>query len=72
MGFNVYNYILVYYFNINITKMFRYFGRKRLQNKDEKYVGESEVLVHAGYSYWTLGYVITYEGAKKLLGKLCL
>lgn len=52
--------------------MFRYFGRKRLQNKDEKYVGESEVLVHAGYSYWTLGYVITYEGAKKLLGKLCL
>lgn len=23
--------------------------------------------MHAGYSYWTLGYIITLEGAKKLL-----
>lgn len=50
--------------------LFRYFGRKRLQNQDEKYIGDSEVLVEAGYSYWTLGYVISFEGAKKLLGEI--
>lgn len=27
-------------------------------------------MVYAGYSYWTLGYVLTLNGAKKLLGKL--
>ncbi|XP_052872719.1 glycosyltransferase 25 family member isoform X1 [Anopheles cruzii] len=44
-----------------------YFGRKRLQEEDEKWIDGSEYLVKAGYSYWTLGYVITLEGAKKLL-----
>uniref|UniRef100_A0A2M4ARY6 Putative glycosyltransferase 25 family member n=1 Tax=Anopheles triannulatus TaxID=58253 RepID=A0A2M4ARY6_9DIPT len=44
-----------------------YFGRKRLQEEDEKWIPGSEYLVRAGYSYWTLGYVITLEGAKKLL-----
>lgn len=50
-------------------KIFRYFGRKRLENQNEKWVKDSELLVTAGYSYWTLGYVITLEGARKLLGK---
>ena len=36
-----------------------YFGRKRLQEEDEKWIDGSEYLVKAGYSYWTLGYVIT-------------
>lgn len=45
----------------------RYFGRKRLE-QDEYWVRGSEHLVHPGYSYWTLGYVLTLDGAKKLLG----
>lgn len=48
---------------------YSYFGRKRLENQQEKWVKESDHLVFAGYSYWTLGYVITLQGAKKLLGK---
>lgn len=27
----------------------------------------SNLLVHAGYSYWTLGYVLSQKGAQKLL-----
>ncbi|CAH0547323.1 unnamed protein product [Brassicogethes aeneus] len=44
-----------------------YFGRKRLQEKDEPWVEGSSSLVKAGYSYWTLGYVLSQKGAQKLL-----
>lgn len=44
-----------------------YFGRKRLQESNEELLPGSDVLVKVGYSYWTLGYLITLEGAKKLL-----
>ncbi|XP_055379043.1 glycosyltransferase 25 family member [Condylostylus longicornis] len=44
-----------------------YFGRKRLESEDEPWVDGTKNLVHVGYSYWTLGYVINLEGAKKLL-----
>lgn len=44
-----------------------YFGRKRLQDQDEPWVEGSNYLVHVGYSYWTLGYVLSLNGAKKLL-----
>lgn len=44
-----------------------YFGRKRLRDEDEPWVAGTDMLVHAGYSYWTLGYVITLRGAEKLL-----
>ncbi|XP_031622692.1 glycosyltransferase 25 family member [Contarinia nasturtii] len=44
-----------------------YFGRKRLLKKNEMWVDGSDYLVHASYSYWTLGYVLSLEGAKKLL-----
>jgi collagen beta-1,O-galactosyltransferase len=44
-----------------------YFGRKRLQENDEPWVDGSNLLVEAGYSYWTLGYVLSLNGAKKLL-----
>ncbi|CAG9830491.1 unnamed protein product [Diabrotica balteata] len=44
-----------------------YFGRKRLQENDEPWVEGSNFLVHAGYSYWTLGYALSFRGAKKLL-----
>ncbi|XP_017107204.2 glycosyltransferase 25 family member [Drosophila bipectinata] len=44
-----------------------YFGRKRLKEESEPWVADTDSLVHAGYSYWTLGYVLSYEGALKLL-----
>uniref|UniRef100_A0A0K8VBZ6 Glycosyltransferase 25 family member n=1 Tax=Bactrocera latifrons TaxID=174628 RepID=A0A0K8VBZ6_BACLA len=44
-----------------------YFGRKRLKEEKEPWVQNAENLVHAGYSYWTLGYVISLQGARKLL-----
>lgn len=44
-----------------------YFGRKRLQDSDEPWVEGSEMLVRAGYSYWTLGYALSFRGARKLL-----
>uniref|UniRef100_A0A3P8S2I3 Si:ch211-13f8.2 n=1 Tax=Amphiprion percula TaxID=161767 RepID=A0A3P8S2I3_AMPPE len=45
-----------------------YVGRKRLQVKQPEYwVKGVPNLVHPGYSYWTLGYVLSLNGAKKLL-----
>ncbi|XP_065359671.1 glycosyltransferase 25 family member [Calliphora vicina] len=44
-----------------------YFGRKRLKEESEPWVANTENLVHVGYSYWTLGYVISLKGAQKLL-----
>lgn len=53
---------------LNIKKYFcRYLGRKRMQEQEEPYVHGSSYLVHAGYSYWTLGYILSGRGAKKLL-----
>ncbi len=43
-----------------------YFGRKRLQENEEA-IGSSLNFVKVSYTYWTLGYAITLEGAKKLL-----
>jgi collagen beta-1,O-galactosyltransferase len=45
-----------------------YFGRKRLQESNEELIKGSEDLVKVGYSYWTLGYLISLRGAKKLTG----
>lgn len=44
-----------------------FLGRKRLQGQEEPFVEGSEILVRAGYSYWTLGYVLTLNGARKLV-----
>lgn len=44
-----------------------YLGRKKLKSSDEPWVEEAENLVYVDYSYWTLCYAITLEGAKKLL-----
>uniref|UniRef100_A0A8C9XT73 Si:ch211-13f8.2 n=1 Tax=Sander lucioperca TaxID=283035 RepID=A0A8C9XT73_SANLU len=45
-----------------------YVGRKRLQVKEpEQWVKGVSNLVHPGYSYWTLGYVLSLNGAQKLL-----
>lgn len=45
----------------------RYFGRKRLLENDEPWLPGSKYLVEVGYSYWTLGYVLSLNGARKLL-----
>uniref|UniRef100_A0A8C4F8U1 procollagen galactosyltransferase n=1 Tax=Dicentrarchus labrax TaxID=13489 RepID=A0A8C4F8U1_DICLA len=45
-----------------------YIGRKRMQvDHPEKAVPNIHNLVKADYSYWTLGYMISLQGAEKLL-----
>ncbi|XP_072544755.1 procollagen galactosyltransferase 2 [Salminus brasiliensis] len=45
-----------------------YVGRKRLQVKrPERWVKGVKNLVHPDYSYWTLGYALSLQGARKLL-----
>lgn len=44
-----------------------YLGRKRLSEDGEPFVQGTSNLVHVNYSYWTLCYLITLEGAKKLI-----
>uniref|UniRef100_A0A672H7F2 Procollagen galactosyltransferase 2-like n=1 Tax=Salarias fasciatus TaxID=181472 RepID=A0A672H7F2_SALFA len=45
-----------------------YVGRKRLQAKQpEVRVEGVRNLVRPGYSYWTLGYILSLEGARKLM-----
>ncbi|NWI62784.1 GT251 galactosyltransferase, partial [Todus mexicanus] len=45
-----------------------YIGRKRMQvERPEKPVPRVRNLVVADYSYWTLGYVLSLRGARKLL-----
>lgn len=38
-----------------------------MQENDEPWVEGSKFLVKAGYSYWTLGYALSLNGARKLL-----
>lgn len=68
-----------YFFHRRMTKIWQdieelglewdliYLGRKRLEDQDEPYVRGSWNLVHVGYSYWTLSYMLSASGAKKLL-----
>ncbi|KAG7211162.1 hypothetical protein KM043_010486 [Ampulex compressa] len=44
-----------------------YLGRKRLTENAEPWIPGSKYLVRAEYSYWTLGYILSLEGAKKLV-----
>ncbi|XP_052823543.1 procollagen galactosyltransferase 1 [Octopus bimaculoides] len=44
-----------------------YLGRKRLFRKPEPDVPGTTMLVWPNYSYWTLSYILTLEGAQKLL-----
>ncbi|CAH1780733.1 unnamed protein product [Owenia fusiformis] len=44
-----------------------YIGRKALKYKEESFLEESDQLVWPHYTYWTLAYIITQSGAKKLL-----
>uniref|UniRef100_A0A7N6BHD2 Glycosyl transferase family 25 domain-containing protein n=1 Tax=Anabas testudineus TaxID=64144 RepID=A0A7N6BHD2_ANATE len=44
-----------------------YFGRKQVNPGNEEAVENVHNLVVAGYSYWTLSYAISQQGAQKLL-----
>ncbi|NXV83924.1 GT251 galactosyltransferase, partial [Atlantisia rogersi] len=45
-----------------------YIGRKRMQvERPERAVPGVRSLVEADYSYWTLGYVLSLRGARRLL-----
>ncbi|XP_059494278.1 procollagen galactosyltransferase 1 isoform X2 [Stegostoma tigrinum] len=44
-----------------------YLGRKRVNPKQEEASANVQNLVVAGYSYWTLAYAISWQGAKKLI-----
>ncbi|XP_039286759.1 glycosyltransferase 25 family member isoform X2 [Nilaparvata lugens] len=44
-----------------------YLGRKRLQEAEESTFPGSQYLVYPNYSYWTLGYMLSKSGAKKLM-----
>eukprot|EP00057_Strongylocentrotus_purpuratus_P024637 XP_011679111.1 PREDICTED: procollagen galactosyltransferase 1 [Strongylocentrotus purpuratus] len=46
-----------------------YVGRKILHMKGEKFLSDSTQIVTPSYSYWTLSYMLTLEGAKKLLAQ---
>lgn len=45
----------------------RYFGRKQVNPGNEEPVEHVRNLVVADYSYWTLSYAISQQGAQKLL-----
>jgi len=44
-----------------------YVGRKALHWRTEKLVPGTSILVRPDYSYWTLGYLISHRGARKLI-----
>nr|KAG5699847.1 hypothetical protein BaRGS_034621 [Batillaria attramentaria] len=46
-----------------------YLGRKRLRKNDERLVEGSERLAWPHYSYWTLSYMLSNAGARKLLAQ---
>jgi collagen beta-1,O-galactosyltransferase len=38
-----------------------------MQKNPENWVKGSQYLVYASYSYWTIGYMLSISGAKKLI-----
>ena len=44
-----------------------FLGRKILPDIEERLVENSDLLLHVNYTYWTLGYVLSNEGAKILV-----
>ncbi|XP_071636841.1 glycosyltransferase 25 family member isoform X1 [Temnothorax longispinosus] len=65
------DYVLAELSDLGIEWDLVYMGRKRLV-KSESLVEGSKFLVRAGYSYWTLGYILSESGAKKLIGAMPL
>jgi len=44
-----------------------FLGRKILHNSDEPWLASSTQLVKVDYTYWTLSYILTKQGAQRLL-----
>ncbi|XP_076241704.1 glycosyltransferase 25 family member isoform X2 [Calliopsis andreniformis] len=65
------NYILSELDYLQLKWDLVYLGRKRLM-ESESWVEGSKYLVHAAYSYWTLGYILSAEGARKLIDAMPL
>ncbi len=55
------------FFLIMALRCYRYFGRKQVNPGKEEAVENIRNLVVADYSYWTLSYAISQQGAQKLL-----
>lgn len=49
------------------SSRFRYLGRKQVNPSGEEAVENVRNLVVADYSYWTLSYAVSLQGAQKLL-----
>ena len=49
--------------------MYSYIGRKRLYIDQESRLEGLSTLIYPKYSYWTLCYMISHSGAKKLLAQ---
>ncbi|XP_033223399.1 glycosyltransferase 25 family member-like [Belonocnema kinseyi] len=52
---------------LNLEWDLLFIGRQVRQDQDESLVEGSQRLVHVGYCYWALGYILSAQGAKKLL-----
>ncbi|GAB1863997.1 Glycosyltransferase 25 family member [Camponotus japonicus] len=65
------NYVLEELSALRIEWDLIYVGRKKLV-KSESPVEGSKFLLHAAYSYWTLGYILSESGARKLIGAMPL
>ena len=50
--------------NIQNNMDLMYMGRKKFKDKEKKY---TKNIVKPGYSWWTIGYFISYSGANKLV-----
>lgn len=61
------NYILTELKDLHLEWDLVYLGRKKLAENAEPWIDESKYLVHAAYSYWTLGYILSASGARKLI-----
>ncbi|XP_076622754.1 glycosyltransferase 25 family member [Colletes latitarsis] len=60
------NYILTELDNLQLDWDLVYLGRKKLEKTESSIIG-SKNLVRAAYSYWTLGYILSAKGARKLV-----
>lgn len=62
-----YTLCLFFVLIIHYLSCCRYIGRKPLNDDDEMWLKNSKLLIRPGYSYWTIGYLLSGRGAKKLL-----
>ena len=64
-----FSHLLCMSYDKSVLSFSSYVGRKVLNWETEKLLPGVTKLVRPGYSYWTLGYLISLRGAKKLIGQ---